>query len=78
MHKELPKNFLQQSIIKASMQPSLRRNYRFSPLSRAGWSPVPHPAEDFCVHPFQLALLFVSLLATVFAKIRYGKYDFAI
>jgi hypothetical protein len=42
------KNFLQQSIIKASMQPSLRRNYQFSPLSRV--------AEDFCVHPFQLNL----------------------
>jgi hypothetical protein len=42
------KNFLQQSIIKAWMQPSLRRYYRFLPLSRV--------AEDFCVHPFQLNL----------------------
>jgi hypothetical protein len=72
------KNFLQQSIVKASMQPSLRRKDRFSPLSRVG--------EDFWVPSRRLLCTPLStftafkkkLLVTVFAKIRHEKYDVAI
>jgi hypothetical protein len=56
------KNFLQQSIIKASMQPSVRRNYPFSPLSRV--------AEDFCVHSFRVALLLKKIIGDSFRHIK--------
>ncbi len=62
------KNFLQQSIIKAWMQPSLRRNYRFSPLSRVGWSASTPPSRRLLCRSLSTCTAFCFFIGDSFRQ----------